>query len=112
MSFYYISGFLSTNCLRSAAIKASRGSAASLLMLCCKSWSLAFGYIVYIGMMSTPGLCGAGVVVTDMLEPGCPIIYVNRGFEEAMGYRAEEVLGRNWLVFISLTPIWFPFFPF
>jgi clock-associated PAS protein ZTL len=37
-----------------------------------------------------------GLVVTDALEPECPIIYVNRGFEEATGYRAEEVLGRNW----------------
>ncbi|KAM0825994.1 hypothetical protein ACQ4PT_069175 [Festuca glaucescens] len=36
-----------------------------------------------------------GLVVTDALEPDCPIIYVNRGFEEATGYRAEEVLGRN-----------------
>uniref|UniRef100_A0A453SRR4 PAS domain-containing protein n=1 Tax=Aegilops tauschii subsp. strangulata TaxID=200361 RepID=A0A453SRR4_AEGTS len=39
-----------------------------------------------------------GLVVTDALEPDCPIIYVNRGFEEATGYRAEEVLGRNWFV--------------
>jgi clock-associated PAS protein ZTL len=39
-----------------------------------------------------------GLVVTDALEPECPIIYVNRGFEEATGYRAEEVLGRNWFV--------------
>ncbi|KAE8821676.1 adagio-like protein 1 [Hordeum vulgare] len=37
-----------------------------------------------------------GLVVTDALEPDCPIIYVNRGFEDATGYRAEEVLGRNW----------------
>lgn len=37
-----------------------------------------------------------GLVVTDALEPDCPIIYVNRGFEDATGYHAEEVLGRNW----------------
>jgi clock-associated PAS protein ZTL len=36
------------------------------------------------------------MVVSDALEPDFPIIYVNRGFEEATGYRAEEVLGRNW----------------
>nr|AML79105.1 putative LOV domain-containing protein [Lepidosperma gibsonii] len=36
-----------------------------------------------------------GFVVTDALEPDFPIIYVNRGFEEATGYQAEEVLGRN-----------------
>ncbi|XP_073000632.1 adagio-like protein 1 [Typha latifolia] len=36
-----------------------------------------------------------GLVVTDAFEPDHPIIYVNRGFEEATGYRAEEVLGRN-----------------
>ncbi|KAJ1698269.1 hypothetical protein LUZ63_006781 [Rhynchospora breviuscula] len=38
---------------------------------------------------------GCGFIVTDALEPDFPIIYVNRGFEEATGYRAEEVLGRN-----------------
>lgn len=48
------------------------------------------------GMLRSSGPCG--LVVTDALEPDCPIIYVNRGFEEATGYRAEEVLGRNWLV--------------
>jgi clock-associated PAS protein ZTL len=35
------------------------------------------------------------MVVSDALEPDFPIIYVNRGFEDATGYRAEEVLGRN-----------------
>lgn len=39
-----------------------------------------------------------GFVVTDALEPDHPIIYVNRVFEMVTGYRAEEVLGRNWLV--------------
>jgi PAS domain-containing protein len=51
------------------------------------------------GMLRAPGPCG--LVVTDALEPDCPIIYVNRGFEEATGYRAEEVLGRNWFVLLS-----------
>ncbi|KAG0502549.1 hypothetical protein HPP92_002621 [Vanilla planifolia] len=37
-----------------------------------------------------------GLVVTDAFEPDHPIIYVNEGFEKATGYRAEEVLGRNW----------------
>ncbi|CAL9098033.1 unnamed protein product [Musa textilis] len=45
------------------------------------------------GMLRSPASCG--LVVTDALEPDQPIIYVNRGFEEATGYRAEEVLGRN-----------------
>jgi clock-associated PAS protein ZTL len=66
------------------------------------------------GMLRASGPCG--LVVTDALEPDCPIIYVNRGFEEATGYCAEEVLGRNWLVllscygffhFSSLEAIWF-----
>lgn len=39
-----------------------------------------------------------GFVVTDALEPDHPIIYVNTVFEMVTGYRAEEVLGRNWLV--------------
>lgn len=53
------------------------------------------------GMLRASGPCG--LVVTDALEPDCPIIYVNCGFEEATGYRAEEVLGRNWLVHINLA---------
>lgn len=44
-----------------------------------------------------PAPCG--FVVTDALEPDNPIIYVNSVFEMVTGYRAEEVLGRNWLVF-------------
>lgn len=36
-----------------------------------------------------------GVVITDMLQPGQPIIYVNESFETITGYGAEEVLGRN-----------------
>ncbi|XP_072972236.1 adagio-like protein 3 [Typha angustifolia] len=34
-------------------------------------------------------------VVSDALEPDCPVIYVNTVFENATGYRADEVLGRN-----------------
>ncbi|KAM1404560.1 hypothetical protein ACFX2I_013031 [Malus domestica] len=40
-----------------------------------------------------------GFVVTDALDPDHPIIYVNTVFEMVSGYRAEEVLGRNWSVF-------------
>lgn len=43
-----------------------------------------------------PAPCG--FVVTDALEPDHPIIYVNSVFEIVTGYRAEEVLGRNWSV--------------
>ena len=43
-----------------------------------------------------------GFVVTDALEPDHPIIYVNTVFELVTGYRAEEVLGRNWLVNLLL----------
>lgn len=39
-----------------------------------------------------------GFVVTDALEPDHPIIYVNTVFELVTGYRAEDVLGRNWSV--------------
>ncbi|CAN1326529.1 Adagio protein 1 [Linum perenne] len=44
-----------------------------------------------------------GFVVTDNLEPDHPIIYVNTVFEMVTGYRAEEVLGRNWYVFQFFT---------
>lgn len=39
-----------------------------------------------------------GFVVTDAIDPDHPIIYVNTVFEMITGYRAEEVLGRNWSV--------------
>jgi clock-associated PAS protein ZTL len=69
------------------------------------------------GMLRASGPCG--LVVTDALEPDCPIIYVNRGFEEATRYRAEEVLGRNWSVLhhpsyyphMSLVAFYFRFRP-
>ena len=37
-----------------------------------------------------------GLIVTDALEPDHPIIYVNTIFEFITGYKAEEILGRNW----------------
>ncbi|CAN1222797.1 Adagio protein 1 [Linum grandiflorum] len=43
-----------------------------------------------------------GFVVTDNIEPDHPIIYVNTVFEMVTGYRAEEVLGRNWYVFLPI----------
>ncbi|EAZ21757.1 hypothetical protein OsJ_05393 [Oryza sativa Japonica Group] len=46
--------------------------------------------------LAIEGVLGAcWLVVSDALDPDFPIIYVNRGFEEATGYHAEEVLGRN-----------------
>lgn len=47
-----------------------------------------------IDSLLQPAPCG--FVVTDALEPDHPIIYVNSVFEMVTGYRAEEVLGRNW----------------
>lgn len=43
-------------------------------------------------MLATP----SSIVVSDALEPDLPIIYVNTVFEISTGYRADEVLGRNW----------------
>jgi len=40
----------------------------------------------------------AAIVVADAAEADFPVIYVNAAFEAATGYRAHEVLGRNWLV--------------
>lgn len=36
-----------------------------------------------------------GVVISDMLLPGQPILYVNDAFERITGYSAHEVIGRN-----------------
>ncbi len=36
-----------------------------------------------------------GVVISDMMQPGQPIIYVNEAFERITGYSAGEVLGLN-----------------
>ena len=38
----------------------------------------------------------SSIVVSDAMEPDFPIIYVNTVFEITTGYRADEVLGRNW----------------
>lgn len=47
-----------------------------------------------------PGFYGpvtpSAFVVSDALEPDHPLIYVNTVFEVFTGYRADEVLGRNW----------------
>ncbi|MQM09378.1 hypothetical protein Taro_042246 [Colocasia esculenta] len=51
-----------------------------------------------IGNMLQSASCG--FAVTDALEPDHPIIYVNTTFERVTGYRAEEVLGRNWGYFL------------
>lgn len=40
----------------------------------------------------------AAIVVADATEADFPVIYVNTAFEAATGYRAHEVLGRNWSV--------------
>jgi PAS domain S-box-containing protein len=41
------------------------------------------------------GVIRNGVAISDMRQPDCPLIYVNSGFEELTGYRAQEVIGRN-----------------
>lgn len=38
---------------------------------------------------------GAGIVVNDATQPGQPIVYCNRAFLEMVGYRADEVIGRD-----------------
>lgn len=37
----------------------------------------------------------SAVVMTDPAQPDNPIVYVNRAFEEATGYAAADVVGRN-----------------
>jgi PAS domain S-box-containing protein len=36
-----------------------------------------------------------GIVITDVLHPDCPIVFVNPAFEELTGYTARESIGRN-----------------
>lgn len=36
-----------------------------------------------------------GIVITDSLQPGHPIIYVNPAFERITGYSADEAIGRD-----------------
>ena len=38
----------------------------------------------------------AGIVITDALAPGNPIVYVNPAFERLTGYSAAEALGKGW----------------
>ena len=47
-------------------------------------------------MVSMYPMTPTSFVVSDALEPDCPIIYVNKVFETFTGYGAHEVLGRNW----------------
>ncbi|KAK1260689.1 Adagio protein 3 [Acorus gramineus] len=49
-------------------------------------------------------------VVSDAQEQDFPIIYVNTIFEVFTGYRADQVLGRNWSV--ALPPPSFIFYLF
>lgn len=56
--------------------------------------SLPFPFPVQNFLQTAP----CGFVVTDVLEPDHPIIYVNTVFEMVTGYRAEDVFGRNWSV--------------
>ena len=37
----------------------------------------------------------SGIVIVDLLAPDQPMVYVNRAFEELVGFPREEVLGRN-----------------
>ena len=36
-----------------------------------------------------------GITISDPLQPGNPLIYVNSGFERLTGWRSEDVLGRS-----------------
>ena len=36
-----------------------------------------------------------GIAIGDALQPGVPLIYVNKAFERITGYRASELIGRN-----------------
>lgn len=36
-----------------------------------------------------------GIVITDALQPDCPVIFTNRGFELITGYTSAEAHGRN-----------------
>jgi len=39
--------------------------------------------------------CAEGITIADATQPDCPLIYVNRGFEELTGYSAAEACGTN-----------------
>jgi PAS domain S-box-containing protein len=36
-----------------------------------------------------------GITIADATQPDCPLIYVNKGFEQLTGYSSESVQGRN-----------------
>jgi sigma-B regulation protein RsbU (phosphoserine phosphatase) len=36
-----------------------------------------------------------GITISDALQPGNPVIFVNKGFERLTGYAAHEILGKN-----------------
>jgi two-component system sensor kinase FixL len=36
-----------------------------------------------------------GIIISDAREPDIPIIYVSPSFERLVGYKAEEIIGRN-----------------
>lgn len=44
----------------------------------------------------SPAALPTAIVVSDAMETDFPIIYVNTIFEFSTGFRADEVLGRNW----------------
>lgn len=44
----------------------------------------------------SPELAPTSIIVSDVMEPDFPVIYVNTVFEFSTGFRADEVLGRNW----------------
>ena len=60
------------------------------------------GFSLRLGEFFNP-LIPSSIVVSDAMEPDFPIIYVNKVFESTTGYRADEVLGRNWYISSSST---------
>ena len=47
------------------------------------------------GLLSAVEAASTGVVITDTMLPGDPIIYVNPAFEKLTGYTSAETIGRN-----------------
>ncbi len=39
--------------------------------------------------------CVNGVTLSDPDQPDCPLVYVNRVFQEMSGYSQDEMIGRN-----------------
>ena len=39
--------------------------------------------------------CVNGVTLSDPDQPDCPLVYVNRVFQEMSGYSHDEMIGRN-----------------